>query len=81
MGYDNMDHGGWVQNNIDAVRKRKAKLTKRDQIAQANRKGWHSALSATGFITHRLFGTRSTGCRNRWCSIGVSLWRRGTFEV
>lgn len=39
MGYDNMDHGGWVQNNIDAVRRQKAKLTKRDQIAQANRKG------------------------------------------
>ena len=56
MGYDNMDHGGWVQNNIDAVRRMKAKLTKRDQIAQANRKGWHGAPEKLNAFHHRAFG-------------------------
>lgn len=33
MGYDNMDHGGWVQNNIDAVRTLAAKLLSLFRIA------------------------------------------------
>ena len=56
MGYDNMDHGGWVQINIDAARRMKAKMTKRDQIAQANRKGWHGAPEKLNAFHHRAFG-------------------------
>lgn len=41
MGYDNMDHAGWVLDQIKAVQRRK--LTAKDQKAKANRKGWFGA--------------------------------------
>lgn len=53
MGYDRMDHAGWVQMQIDAIRRRKP--TPRDQKAAAARRGWHGAPAVLNDFHRRAF--------------------------
>lgn len=55
MSYDDMSHGGWVEAQLEAIRRRVTKLTKRDQLAKANRKGWHGAPERLNGFQHRAF--------------------------
>lgn len=59
MGYDNMDHGGWVQDQIDAVRgaviSGRRKWTAKDLRAKGAGKGWAAAPIQLNDFQHRAF--------------------------
>jgi hypothetical protein len=57
MSYDRMNHGEWVQNNINAERRRTRgrKLTARETKARADRRGWHGAPELLNAFHHRAF--------------------------
>ena len=75
MGYDTMDHADWVQDNLNAIRRRKP--SPRDAKAAAAGRGWYGAPEALndfhrraftilgvvggGFTTRRLNGIRWNG--------------------
>lgn len=53
MGYDRMNHGEWVQDNLTAIRRRKP--SPREAKAAAARRGWYGAPETLNAFHHRAF--------------------------
>lgn len=53
MGYDTMDHADWVQDNLNAIRRRKP--SPRDAKAAAAGRGWYGAPEALNDFHRRAF--------------------------
>lgn len=53
MSYANMDHAGWVQDQIAGIKRRT--MRKRDRDAAAEHKGWHAAPDQLNAFQRRAF--------------------------
>lgn len=53
MSYVNMDHAGWVESQVAAMKR--YKMTKRDREAAAEHKGWHAAPDKLNEFQRRSF--------------------------
>lgn len=79
MGYDTMDHADWVQDNLNAIRRRKP--SPRDAKAAAAGRGWYGAPEALNDFHRRAFtilGVVGGGIYNapiEWDSVE---WRDGS---
>jgi hypothetical protein len=76
MGYDNMDHAGWVVDKIATVQRR----TPTGKVAKnaANRKGWHGApkqLSAFQARAFTILGIVGGGIYNAPIFWDSMIWR------
>lgn len=77
MSYINMDHAGWVQSQIGASKKQK--MTKRDQRARADHKGWFAAPDDLTPFQRRAFdilGIIGNGIYNAPIAWDGVIWAR-----
>ena len=75
MSYANMDHAGWVQNQITCMKPRKS--TKRQRDAAAEHKGWLAAPDQLNAFQRRAFdilGIVGNGIHNCPISWKALVW-------
>lgn len=75
MSYINMDHAGWVESQIAAMKR--YKMTKRDRDAAAEHKGWHAAPDKLNDFQRRSFnilGIVGNGIYNAPIAWGGVVW-------